>query len=156
VPHVVRHVVVDALPVDAAGGEVDRDALAAGRFGARAEAAGAGGNRPRPGLESVIAEVWAEVLGVADITRDAGFFDLGGGSLEVTRVHGLLQARLGRRLAMADLFRRPTLAALARALAPADGPSAADGGSSAQESPAGGRGRARAGRRLRATAERSR
>ncbi|MEC3998644.1 SDR family NAD(P)-dependent oxidoreductase [Actinacidiphila sp. DG2A-62] len=43
VPHVVRHVVVDALPVDAAGGEVDRDALAAGRFGARAEAAGAGG-----------------------------------------------------------------------------------------------------------------
>ncbi len=160
VPHVVRHVVVDALPVDAIGGGVDRSALAAGTSGASAQDAGAGGDLPRPGLESVIAEVWAEVLGVADVTRDASFFDLGGGSLEVTRVHGLLQARLGRRLAMADLFRRPTLPALARALAPADGSSGTDGASAPNESPDdspdGGRGRARAGRRLRAAAERGR
>ncbi|WP_329139996.1 SDR family NAD(P)-dependent oxidoreductase [Streptomyces sp. NBC_01476] len=133
-----RRVVLGELPVDPATGEVRRDLLT----GAGTPAAADG--EPLPGLEEVIAATWAEVLGVPHITRGANFFDLGGGSLQATRVHGLLQERLGRELAMVELFRRPTVHALAEALEPA--------GTAAPA--AGGRGRSRAERRLRAGAAR--
>ncbi|BBB02295.1 putative non-ribosomal peptide synthetase [Actinacidiphila reveromycinica] len=134
-----RRVVVGPLPVDPVTGEVDRERLA--KSGARE---GAADGAPREGLESVIAAVWAEVLGAEGITRGASFFDLGGGSLQATRVHGLLQDRLGREVPMVELFRRPTLRALAEALEPAGAPAPA----------AGARGRGRAERRLRAAAAR--
>ncbi|MFI6348454.1 SDR family NAD(P)-dependent oxidoreductase [Streptomyces sp. NPDC050560] len=124
-----RRVVVDALPVDPATGLVDRERLSdAGAAPERDE-------EPRPGVEAVIAAVWSEVLGTGRVTARSNFFDLGGGSLQATRVHGLLQERLGRELSMVELFRRPTVRALADAL---------DAG---QTAPAGGRGRARAQRR---------
>ncbi|WP_329171607.1 SDR family NAD(P)-dependent oxidoreductase [Streptomyces sp. NBC_01477] len=127
-----RSPVVGALPVDPATGGVDRDRLAG--IGASAD------GEPRDGLEAVIAATWAEVLGVRAITRDSSFFGLGGDSLQATRVHGLLQERLGRELPMAELFRRPTVRSLAESLEPAGAPAPA----------AGSRGRSRAERRLRA------
>ncbi|SFE52711.1 Acyl-CoA synthetase (AMP-forming)/AMP-acid ligase II [Actinacidiphila alni] len=137
-PTAVRPAVLGTLPLDPATGEVDRARLAAGA-GAQATASDA---EPRAGLEEVIAAAWTEVLGVRDVTRESSFFDLGGGSLQATRVHGLLQERLGRDLPMVELFRRPTVRALAEALEPA--------GTAAPA--AGGRGRSRAERRLKAAA----
>ncbi|WNI18931.1 SDR family NAD(P)-dependent oxidoreductase [Actinacidiphila sp. ITFR-21] len=139
-PFAHRAAVLDALPVDPVSGDVVRDRLA----GTGRDAGGADGV-PRPGVEAVIAATWAEVLGVGDITRGSNFFDLGGGSLQATRVHGLLQERLGRELAMVELFRRPTVRALAEALEPGGAAPAA-----------GGRGRSRAERRLRAATGRGR
>ena len=45
------------------------------------------------------------------------FFDLGGHSLALARVHVLLKERLGREVSMVDLFRYPTVGALAKHLA---------------------------------------
>ena len=47
---------------------------------------------------------------------DDRFFDAGGHSLLLFRVHGLLRQRLGREVEILDLFRYPTVRALARHL----------------------------------------
>ena len=57
---------------------------------------------PKPGLraattptERIVAEVWRELLGVADAGADDSFLDLGGHSLLIMRAVALLQARTG-------------------------------------------------------------
>ncbi|EEJ9528696.1 non-ribosomal peptide synthetase, partial [Salmonella enterica subsp. enterica serovar Rubislaw] len=49
---------------------------------------------PRDALEQHIAAVWAEVLGLADVQRDADFYALGGDSLLLSRMIGRLRARV--------------------------------------------------------------
>jgi amino acid adenylation domain-containing protein len=46
---------------------------------------------PRTDVEQVVAKVWAEVLGIDDISLDDNFFDLGGHSLLVLQVTARLQ-----------------------------------------------------------------
>ncbi len=60
--------------------------------------------------------MWREVLGSADVGVDDNFFDLGGHSLLAVQVHRRLQAALGPRLSLTDLFRFPTIRTLARYL----------------------------------------
>lgn len=72
-------------------------------------AAPAGGSLP------AVAAVWSRLLGVSPIPADASFFDLGGHSLLAVQAHRDLRAELGvPRLAITDVFRFPTLGALAR------------------------------------------
>ncbi|MER7892977.1 amino acid adenylation domain-containing protein [Micromonospora sp. NPDC094482] len=66
--------------------------------------------------EELIAGIWREVLerdrvGVAD-----NFFDIGGHSLALAAVHARLTAATGRSIKMLDLFRHPTIRALAASL----------------------------------------
>jgi hypothetical protein len=68
---------------------------------------------PGPGVERTIAAVWSEVLQVRDVGREDNFFDLGGRSLLLVRVHALLSARLAVPVSILDLFRHPTVRALA-------------------------------------------
>nr|WP_221472937.1 non-ribosomal peptide synthetase [Amycolatopsis umgeniensis] len=63
--------------------------------------------------EAVIARAWCDVLGVAEVGHTDNFFDVGGHSLAVARVHAQLTARLARRIPMVDLFTHPTVRALA-------------------------------------------
>ncbi|MFD0385139.1 amino acid adenylation domain-containing protein [Streptomyces stramineus] len=103
-------VVLDALP-RTPNGKVDRaalDRLAAGHRPAADPHA-----PPRTPVQQAVAEVWREVLGIEHIGVHQGFFDLGGNSLTLLRVHHRLVARLGTDLALVDLFRLPTVAALA-------------------------------------------
>ncbi|HLX09567.1 MAG TPA: amino acid adenylation domain-containing protein [Thermoanaerobaculia bacterium] len=83
------------------------------------------GRLPQGDVERAIAAAWQEVLGVAEVGVDGNFFDLGGHSLLMVKVHALLRTRLGRRLSMIDLFRYPTVATLAAHLAAA--PAAGEG-----------------------------
>jgi acyl carrier protein len=95
-------------------------------------------------VEKRIAEIWGEVLGVAQVGFDANFFDLGGHSLLAVRVQGRLEASFGRRVPIVDLFRFPTVRSFAAHLS-----GAADTGASGGSERADARKRALAARRQR-------
>jgi amino acid adenylation domain-containing protein len=99
-----RFAVVEALP-RTAHGKLDREALEL--------PPAAGGAEPRGELERTIARLWAEELGVERVPADVSFFDLGGHSLALARLHGRLCRALGREIPLPDLFSHATVAALA-------------------------------------------
>ncbi|HEX9941014.1 MAG TPA: phosphopantetheine-binding protein, partial [Thermoanaerobaculia bacterium] len=104
---------LDVLPLTPHG-KVDRRALPApsGRSGAGMEHV-----PPRDEAERAVAAIWREALGIEKVGAHDNFFDLGGHSLVLARVHVLLKEQLGREVSMVDLFRYPTVAALAGHLA---------------------------------------
>jgi amino acid adenylation domain-containing protein/non-ribosomal peptide synthase protein (TIGR01720 family) len=71
---------------------------------------------PRSALESQVAAVWREVLGIQQVGIRDNFFDLGGHSLLLMKVHANLLEALGRELPIVALFEHPTIEALARHL----------------------------------------
>ncbi|HEY6391955.1 MAG TPA: amino acid adenylation domain-containing protein [Bryobacteraceae bacterium] len=95
-------------------GKVDYQALAAqSKPFRRASAA----TPPRNELESRIAEIWRQVLNLETVGVDENFFDLGGHSLLLTRLYARLREETGREFPMVELFRHPTVSALAAFLA---------------------------------------
>jgi natural product biosynthesis luciferase-like monooxygenase protein len=69
---------------------------------------------PASGLEAQIAAIWAKVLGVAKVGSKDNFFALGGHSLLAVQAHREIRDGLGAtKLSITDIFRFPTLAALA-------------------------------------------
>ncbi len=106
-------VFLEALPLTPHG-KVDRRALPAptGRGVTTEHVA------PRDEMEREIAAIWREALGVERVGIHDNFFDLGGHSLLLARVHLLLGERLGREVPVVDLFRHPTVASLAQRLSP--------------------------------------
>jgi aryl carrier-like protein len=66
------------------------------------------------GTERTIAAIWQDVLGVENIGLHDNFFDLGGHSLRMVKVHARLRAAFQRDIQMVDLFRHPTIAALSQ------------------------------------------
>jgi amino acid adenylation domain-containing protein len=95
-----------------ANGKLDRAALPAP---ARPSPAGAADSLDTE-AERLIAEVWAQVLGVAPTGAQDNFFRLGGNSLAAVRVALLLSQRTGRRIAPQLVFATRTVSALARRL----------------------------------------
>ena len=72
---------------------------------------------PSPdGLETKIAAIWAEVLGRPQAGWDDNFFDLGGHSLLLVRLHTRLVDELKARVRLVDLFAHPTVARMAKLL----------------------------------------
>ncbi|UXY15522.1 amino acid adenylation domain-containing protein [Chitiniphilus purpureus] len=115
---------LEALPLNA-NGKVDRKALPAPQGVARGDYAA-----PQGEVEVLLAGIWAEVLGLERVGRHDHFFELGGHSLHLIRVHQLLQARLQRGIALVDLFKYPSVAALASWIGsgiPAAGPDPSTG-----------------------------
>ncbi len=108
------YVDLPALPLTPSG-KLDRRALPEPPA-ARSEAA-AGYQAPQSALERAIAAVWRDLLGLERIGAEDNLFDLGAHSLLIVRAHGRLREALGRELATVDLFRHPTVRALARHLA---------------------------------------
>jgi hypothetical protein len=122
VPSVFVH--LDELP-RTPNGKVDRRLLPAPEAPLASERLFA---PPRNDVERRIAAVWREVLGTGEVGIHDNFFDLGGQSLLLARVHARLrQEEGGEGLALVDLFRYPTIAELAALLADgAGGPSEAE------------------------------
>ena len=96
-------------------GKVDRGRLP--DPSAASDAAAAPPALPENDLERTVAQAWAEVLQVPQVGIDQNFFDLGGHSLLTLRVLGRLREATGRSLAITDMFRFPTVRALARHMA---------------------------------------
>ncbi|TGD43764.1 LLM class flavin-dependent oxidoreductase [Pseudotabrizicola sediminis] len=69
---------------------------------------------PASDIEAQIAAVWARVLGVPKVGARDNFFALGGHSLLAVQAHREIREALGAtRLSITDIFRFPTLSALA-------------------------------------------
>jgi amino acid adenylation domain-containing protein len=77
---------------------------------------------PRSGLERAIAAVWSAALKLESVGLDDNFFDLGGHSLLMARVHAQLREVVGREVPLIELFQYPTVGSLARHLARAAEP----------------------------------
>ena len=68
---------------------------------------------PRTETERVVAEIWANVLGVERVGALDDFFALGGHSLRATRVVSHVRRALGAEVPVRALFEAPTLAGFA-------------------------------------------
>ncbi|MEV4396425.1 amino acid adenylation domain-containing protein [Nonomuraea sp. NPDC049607] len=115
---------LDALPLTA-GGTLDRRALPVpdGPLDAAVPRVA-----PRDATESLLAGIWAEVLGldVADVGVEDDFFDLGGDSVLSIRVISRVRAALGAAPSPRQLFDTPTIAAFAGTLTAAPVPDAVE------------------------------
>ncbi len=111
---VPRLVPLSRMPVTA-NGKLDRRALPALKRPAVAPRATATA-APPSSLERRVTAIWGEVLEHPAPELDTTFFDLGGHSLLLARVHRLLRTRLGVDVPLNDLFQHPTIRALARHL----------------------------------------
>ncbi|MFE0042685.1 amino acid adenylation domain-containing protein [Streptomyces albireticuli] len=102
--HFVR---IDAVPLTP-NGKADRRALPEPDDTPRAAPRQEARNR----AEAVLAEVWAQVLGVGDVGVHDDYFALGGDSILMLKVRAEAEAR-GLRFSLTDLVRNPTVAGLA-------------------------------------------
>lgn len=109
---VPQHVVaLDELPLTP-NGKTNRAALPA----PTATVSTVGFVAPSSEIEQTLADVWSEVLRRPSVGIRDNFFDLGGHSLLTVRVQAALKERLGRVVPITDLFRYPTIRALAERL----------------------------------------
>ncbi|MEU2596741.1 amino acid adenylation domain-containing protein [Streptomyces hirsutus] len=99
-------VVLDALPVGVSG-KLDRSALPDPAHTRPADDPAY--TAPRDETERIVAEVWADVLGLDRIGLDDGFFDLGGHSLLATMAVSRIAQRLGREIELRTVFEHPTV-----------------------------------------------
>lgn len=107
------YVMLPALPLTP-NGKLDRAALPAPeRGGQRAYRA------PRNDRETLLAGIWAEVLGVEKVGLDDHFFELGGHSLTATSLVSRLRSALNLEVPVRALFQHPTLGAFADQALPA-------------------------------------
>jgi amino acid adenylation domain-containing protein/non-ribosomal peptide synthase protein (TIGR01720 family) len=104
----VQVVVLEALPLNA-NGKVDRLALPAPDV-----QVGSAYVAPRNTEERLLAHIWQEVLGIAQVGIESNFFELGGDSIlslqVVSRVRN--HPQLHREIRLRDLMSRPTIAEL--------------------------------------------
>jgi hypothetical protein len=112
--HPAHYVTLVSMPLTP-NRKVDRKALPAPRAVPVRVAAMA--QAPVKGAGAAIAAVWSRLLGVQDIQPSDNFFALGGHSLLAVQAHRDIKVALGTtRLSITDIFRFPTLEALARHL----------------------------------------
>ncbi|MFE3502642.1 amino acid adenylation domain-containing protein [Kitasatospora sp. NPDC059160] len=101
-----RFVALDELPLTP-NGKVDRRALPRPDEG-RPDL-GTPYAAPRDEIEGIIAEVWAEALGIQPVGVRDDFFELGGHSLLAAGIVDRIEALTGLRLSAEALYERPTV-----------------------------------------------
>lgn len=105
--------VLPSLPLTP-NGKVDRRALAGSRYAQLEMSARA--VSPRNEAERAVAEIWQEVLGLDRFSVYDNFFDLGGHSLLLAKVHARLRQAFDRPINMIDLFKYSTVSSLSEFL----------------------------------------
>ena len=103
---------LDKLPLTP-NGKIDRKALP--EPGGTLPQTGAQ-EPPKGDVETRLAAIWQEVLGVPVVGRDDDFFRLGGSSLLATRVGARIRAEFGVPFALRTLFDERTVAACSAAI----------------------------------------
>ncbi|MEU1687495.1 amino acid adenylation domain-containing protein [Micromonospora sp. NPDC005707] len=110
-------------PADQVATGLPRPAVRVAALGAMTVAAAEPARAPLPAgpdaltaTEELIAGIWRDVLGRDRVGVADNFFDIGGHSMALAAVHARLTEATGRSLTMLDLFRHPTVRALAASL----------------------------------------
>ena len=102
--------VQDALPL-LPNGKVDRRSLPMpGTYRPQRSPSFLG---PTTSLESTITDIWLQALQIERLGMHDNFFDLGGHSLLLVRVHRELSKHVAQAISVTDMFRYPTVASLA-------------------------------------------
>lgn len=101
---------MDSLPLSP-NGKVDRRALPPPEV--TAEKPAVEFLQPQSDVEQTIASIWKRALNVTQVGRFDNFFDLGGHSLLLAKVHEEMQQATGSSFAIVDMFRYPTVSAIA-------------------------------------------
>ncbi|MCK1735789.1 amino acid adenylation domain-containing protein, partial [Bradyrhizobium sp. 138] len=104
---------LEVLPLTV-NGKLDRKALAAPADDAYARAAY---EAPQGAVETALARIWAELLGLERVGRHDHFFELGGHSLLAVQVSSRLSQAVGVELPLSTLFATPVLADFAASIA---------------------------------------
>nr|WP_308195935.1 non-ribosomal peptide synthetase [Gordonia metallireducens] len=99
-------VILDEMPSNTAG-KIDRKALPLPMYAADEYVA------PSTPAEIAVADVFADVLGVDEVSVGTSFFDAGGNSLAATRLASRLGRTLGVPVTVRDVFDEPTVRGLA-------------------------------------------
>ncbi len=109
-------VLLPAVPLTP-NGKIDRNALRAQLGQAPSTAAVpspvTGFMGPRTDVEKLVADIWAEYLGVKTVGIFDNFFEIGGHSLVAVQVMNRLEKETGKRLPLATLFEHSTVEKLA-------------------------------------------
>jgi acyl-coenzyme A synthetase/AMP-(fatty) acid ligase/acyl carrier protein len=108
-----RWVLLETLPLNRSG-KVDRSALPAPGPSAPPEAPPS--SPPRTATEAALAAIWAELLGLPSVSRDANFFELGGHSMLAMQVAFLARKRMGVEIGLQAVMSAETLSELARSV----------------------------------------
>ena len=114
---------IDALPLTP-NGKVDRRRLP--EIDTLRPDLGTRFRAPASELECAVAEIWKALLGIDRVGVEDNFFELGGNSILAVAMRNRLQERTHRELSLVDMFRYPTVGALAAVLAGRD--ESGDGG----------------------------
>ena len=109
------YVLLPQLPL-LGNGKLDRHALPAPGSDALAQR---GYMPPQGRVETLLAQIWADLLGLEQVGRHDNFFELGGHSLLAVRMISQLRQSLDIELPLATLFAHPQLADLAQQAATA-------------------------------------
>ncbi|MGH1439204.1 MAG: MupA/Atu3671 family FMN-dependent luciferase-like monooxygenase [Cellvibrionaceae bacterium] len=102
-------VVLDAMPLTP-NGKIDRKQLPSPQ--GLSQKAAADYVEPEDELQKTIATVWQESLQIDKVGVNDNFFDLGGHSLLIVRVHQQLKERVEKPISLTDLYRFPTIRTL--------------------------------------------
>ena len=104
-----RIVFLESLPYNK-GNKIDREALRQYSLPVRNDSKS---EQPQTESEMLLADIWAEIFDLPDISRDDDFFNLGGDSLSGAIVAARIHAALGVELSLGEIADRPTISGLA-------------------------------------------
>lgn len=110
-----RIVFVAELPLTP-NGKVDRRALQTLSVPPQPTVVSADAPVPEGSLERRLARIWSTVLGLEHVDVTDNFFDLGGTSLSMLRLHAAIRREVDDRVSLLTLYQNPSVRALARSL----------------------------------------
>ena len=108
-------VVLEKFPLTP-NGKVDRKALPDPVSLPEAESSGGAYQAPESETESILAQMWAEILGIDSVSTAGSFEDLGGTSLSAAILMARVRAEFGRSFSPDILLQAPTVRQLAKAI----------------------------------------